>query len=138
MKFRARKNLKNEKSNMNPGSLIRTIIYTNQQCSKCEKELKKEEVVWVFFEAEKEIKGLIGKQSNYCCIPCGNKIVGQEKSSEKISGEVCFAPECKSKIKKEYYRCRDSEKKFCSQRHFEEVYGLYCLCCGKEINEQIG
>jgi len=120
---------------VNSRNLIRTLVYTNQQCSECEKELKREEVVWV--HVEEEIKGLISKRAKYYCVPCGNKIIEQEKSSEKISGEACFASACKNKIKGEYYQCQDSKKKFCSQRHFEEVYGIYCPCCGKEINEQI-
>lgn len=123
---------------INPKKLTRTIVYINQKCSQCEKDLKREEIVWVFIKDKKEIKGLIGKQQiEYYCIPCGNKIIEQGKSSGKISGQVCFAPNCKNKIKKEYYQCRDSKKKFCSQRHFEEVYGLYCSCCGKEFTEQI-
>lgn len=55
-----------------------------------------------------------------------------------MAGEICFAPKCKNKIKKEYYQCRDSKRKFCSQKHFEEVYGLHCSCCGKkESTERI-
>jgi hypothetical protein len=120
---------------VNSENLIRTLVYTNQQCSGCEKKLKREKVAWV--HVEEEIKGLISKRAKYYCVPCGNKIIEQEKSSEKISGEVCFASACKNKIKEEYYQCQDSKKKFCSQRHFEEVCGLYCSCCGKENNEEI-
>jgi hypothetical protein len=116
-------------------SLVRTVVYANQQCSECGKELKKEEIAWVY--NQEEIKGVISRQAKYCCIPCGNKIIERGKSPEKMSGEICFASTCKNKIKKEYYQCRDSKKKFCSRRHFEEIYGLHCPCCGKEYTEQI-
>jgi len=117
--------------------LIRTLVYIEQNCNECKKELKKEEVAWVFIENEKEVKGLISKPIKYYCVPCGNKIIEQDKSPQKMSGEICFAPNCKNKIKKEYFQCQDSQRKFCSQGHFEEVYGLHCPSCGKEIAERV-
>ena len=125
---------KEKVSNMSLKNLIRTLVYTTQKCSECKKELKREEIAWV--SVEEKMKGLISRQSKYYCITCGNKIVEQGKSPEKMSGEICFVPACKDKIKKEYYQCRDSKKKFCSERHFREIYGLYCPCCRKEISEQ--